>query len=153
MKKNAKKFAEISLNSHAHDLNHLNKTFKNLDDLNKILREVLPHHLHNACHIGAIDTNAETVVLFVSNQQSFHLVRNFNEAILNALIKSNFNFQKILVRVSVHHPEADIIYRGELDPKRKASLGKLANEIGKPELIQAKILQKASEANEDELTI
>lgn len=147
MKKNPRIFAEISLNPQTNDLNFLNRSFKDLDNLNKILREVLPHHLQSTCHIGAIDTDAETVVLFVSNQQSFHLIRNFNEAILNALRKSNFNFQKILVRVSVPRSEVDIVYRGELDPKRKESLKKLANEIGKPELIRIKApIQKSDEA-------
>ena len=86
MKNIPKQFAEISLAPRASDLNSLNRTFNDLDNLNKILYSVLPGHLQNTCHIGAIDTDAETVVLFVSNQQSFHLVRNFNEAIFLSLV-------------------------------------------------------------------
>lgn len=147
MKLSTLQFSEINSNN----LNYLHKAFKELDGLNKILKSILPLYLHNTCHIGAIDEDSEIVVLFVSNQQSFHLIRNFNEAILNALIKSNFNFQKILIRISDPRPENSIIYRGELDSRRKEKLLKLATEIGKPEMVLS--VKKNTQKDSNEIVI
>lgn len=70
-----------------------------LDELNKILIPILPKHIAKLCHIGAIDTKKNLVVVFVHDQQVHHLVYNMAQAILQELNKHHFKFSSIIVKV------------------------------------------------------
>jgi hypothetical protein len=136
MKSGIKQFAEINSRSNADTLNSLNRTFNLLDSLNQILYQTIPLNLHNACHIGAVNMDEATVVLFATNQQAFHLIKNFSDLILHTFNQHNFNFQKIIIKIRISYPNNNIISPKKLDQKSKNQLKKLANALGKPELIK-----------------
>jgi len=84
-------------------LANLRRTFAQLEVLNQILRKVLPANLTTTCHVGAIDYQKNTVVIFVSNQMAMHLLRNFTNDILQAFTNAHFAFDKILMRVGIYN--------------------------------------------------
>ena len=149
MRSHAKKVSQFSEIKISTQLKDLNKSFKILDTLNNILKQIIPPYLHNSCHIGAIDD--EVVVLFVSNQAAYHLLRNFSDIILNKFSNNNFDFKKILIKLAEPHQDNTKVYRGKLNNRSLEKLKALAQEIGKPELIQATTSTK--NLDEDELII
>src|SRR3990167_3708086 len=84
-------------------LTQLKSNFLKLDQLNQILANILPANLVGTCHVGAIDEEKNIVVLFISNQQSFHLLRNLNNHILQAFTEKHFAFDKILMKVGQYN--------------------------------------------------
>lgn len=70
-----------------------------ITELNKTLQLIIPQNLAKLCHIGAIDLNKSMVVIFVHDQQVYHLVYNIAQKILHGLNQQHFKFDNILIKV------------------------------------------------------
>ena len=144
------KFKQIDqLYRSAHTLSGFKSTFDYLSSLNQILRKYLPEHLADLCHVGAIDPAKHIAVIYVSNQQILHIIKNMSETLLHAFYAANCPFDKLLVKVSLTNSSSKKIQHKPLEPALKAKLGELAIAIGKPELI----IDFAEEVNEDEVEL
>ena len=108
-----------------------------LDQLNQVLRQSIPEQYATFCHFGAIDEDRNIAILFISEQKIFHILRTMSEHILRQLSNNNLNFDAILFKHSKNKPSLDISIRyKKLSSIEKEKLLKLANYIGKPELIR-----------------
>ncbi|MFN8770435.1 MAG: hypothetical protein ACK5Z5_10385 [Neisseriaceae bacterium] len=132
-----KKFNDIpNIYKDAKLLSSIRNTCDYLDELNSILDKCIPTEYTNLCHFGAIDENKNIIILFIKDQLIFHRMRTMSENILRALEQNNFNFDGILFKVKQYHQE----YKPQqinkcLSKTQKEKLTKLAEIIGKPELI------------------
>ncbi|MFN7094374.1 MAG: hypothetical protein ACK4M7_03325 [Burkholderiales bacterium] len=118
-------------------LNQLNLQFKVLEQLNQLLAKALPANLTKHCHVGALDIEKSMVVIFVASSEAFHILRNLSNHILQTFNQANFDFDKVLIKVSQYKTSAHIISikARKLNSAQKEKLQRLANSIGKPELI------------------
>lgn len=150
---NITEFCNPSYSSNLDSLTQLKYNFRKLDQLNQILAKSLPEHLGNTCHVGAIDIVKSIVVIFVSNQQSFHLLRNLNNHILQAFSRENFSFDKILMKVGQYknNNKKDSFELKNIDGERKEKLAQLALLINKPELIMTQAKTDNNIDDDDEL--
>ena len=115
--------------------NNLGNLFNQINTLNDILTKTLPLNLLPFCRIGSIDQNKNQVILFVTDQQAYHILRSFSEHIIQAFYNNGFHFNSIITKVATvsHNPPKT---KGiTLDIKQKESLAKLAIALGKPEII------------------
>lgn len=144
-----KNSSEINLIEKLDNIGKFNQTFRILGKLNQILEQILPAHLKTNCHIGAIDERENIVVLYVTNQQLFHIIRNFSNTILSEFANNNFHFDKLLIRNSIVIQKA-LHRKDPLNSSAREKLSQLANEIGKPEIIQT---PEADELIDDEIYI
>jgi F0F1-type ATP synthase gamma subunit len=117
-------------------LNQLNLQFRVLEQLNQLLAKALPANLTKHCHVGALDIEKSMVVIFVASSEAFHILRNMSNHILQTFNQANFDFDKVLIKVSQYKTSAHISIKArKLNPAQKEKLQRLANSIGKPELI------------------
>ena len=108
-----------------------------MNQLNQVLRQSIPEQYVKLCHFGAIDEDRNIAILFISEQKIFHILRTMSEHILRQLSNNNLNFNAILFKHSKNKPTVDTSIRYKsLSPIEKEKLLKLANYIGKPELIR-----------------
>lgn len=77
-----------------------NNLFRKLDELNNLLKDVLPEHLLCSSHVGAIDIKKSVIVLFVNSSEVLHLVKFHSDNILNHFQQHNYNFDNLLIKVS-----------------------------------------------------
>ncbi len=78
---------------------HIIKSCNYLSELNKLLPSMLPNECYiNLCHFGAINYDTKTIVLFVNNQQIFHIIRNLSNHILKRLNDNHHEFDRILIK-------------------------------------------------------
>ena len=139
--KSINKFANLTGN-----LKQFNSTYETLEELNQLLKSYLPPHLAKHCHIGAIDSDKNWVVLFVSEQQAYHTLHNMAHPILQYLAKHNHDFDSILIKVRQYAAKHDLSEKYKfLDSKYKTKLKEMAAEINKPELIIDVIEKKHKE--------
>ena len=139
-------------------INNLNDTFEQINHLNAILTHTLPEHLLQFCRIGSIDYDKNHVILFITDQQAYHILRNFSEHIIQSFYSKGFHFDAIITKVANPKPINSIIksqhnvklknynnnnnsINGITDKaninhtKRKDALIRLAIALGKPEII------------------
>lgn len=115
-------------------LKPLQQIFVHLDSLNQILKDNLPKHLVAICHVGAFDDN--TVVIYVNNQQALHIIQGMSNAILQSFYMANYSFDNLLIKVRISNDnKISMPNIKTLDTAIKTGLLKLANLIGKPELL------------------
>lgn len=74
--------------------------FSQIDELNQLLKEILPNHLICSSHIGAIDYRKNTVVLFVNSSEVLHLIKFHSNSILDYFQKHHYNFNNLLIKIS-----------------------------------------------------
>lgn len=110
---------------------NFNQTFNQLRILNQILQSKLPENLARFCHIGAFDKS--TVVIFVSNSQVIHLLNGLSNQILQAFYSANYSFDNLSIKIRIPTNQAR---HTETNTPDKEKLAKLAQAIGKPELIK-----------------
>ncbi|MDQ5921254.1 MAG: hypothetical protein QG673_1312 [Pseudomonadota bacterium] len=136
----------------ASKLKPLQQIFIHLDSLNQILKNNLPKHLVAICHVGAFDDS--TVVVYVNNQQALHILQSMSNAILQSFYMANYSFDNLLIRVRVsnnYKAPKKITNIKKLDPTIKTGLLKLANLIGKPELL-TEYTADSEPHNDDDVT-
>ena len=144
-----KSYGDVNLGEKLDNIGGLNKTFRILNKLNQILEKILPPNLSGNCHIGAIDQAENIDVLYITQQQLFHVIRNFSNNILQEFANNNFHFDKLLIRNKVttrRSPQSKEL----LNKNSREKLSQIANEIGKPDIIKA---PTESIANDDEIII
>ena len=145
------KFQQIDQIYHAaNTLSGFKSTFDYLSNLNHILHKYLPEHLAPLCHVGAIDQTKHIVVVYVSDQQILHIIKNLSETLLHAFYAANCPFDKLLVKVTLTNSSSKMVRQKPLNPRMKAKLGELAIAIGKPELI---IDYVEDDSDEDEIKL
>lgn len=144
-----KAYGEINLGEKLDNIGELNKTFRILNKLNQILEKTLPPNLSCNCHIGAIDRAENIAVLYITQQQLFHVIRNFSNKILQEFTNNNFHFDKLLIRNKVTTRRSSQS-KELIDKSSREKLSQIANEIGKPDIIKA---PTDIIANEDEIII
>jgi hypothetical protein len=129
-------------------LDSLKEKFALLDNLNQKLKQFIPNNLVNLCHIGAIEERRNLLVIFVTDQQALYLLKSMSNHILQSFVQCGFDFDGILLKVqlyksqssisqagnTVDETEANITYK-RLSSATKVRLAKLAQAIGKPELL------------------
>lgn len=144
-----KAYGEVNLSEKLDNIGELNKTFGILNKLNQLLEKILPPNLSSNCHIGAIDQAENIAVLYITQQQLFHVIRNFSNNILQEFANNNFHFDKLLIRNKVTTKKS-FHAKEQLDNDLRDKISQIANEIGKPDIIKS---TTESIANEDEITI
>mgnify|MGYP000019247650 CR=1 FL=1 len=115
--------------------NTLQDKFYLLDQLNNILKEVLPIELSRYCHIGAVDETKNLLILFITNSTSANLIKSLGNKILQTYTNHGFMFDGIITRITIKTEANNSTKYRRLTPKEKQQLEKLAILIGKPELI------------------
>lgn len=143
----SKKFKDLgNICQESKILSSIQNTWEYLDELNQILITCIPPQYTKLCHFGAVDNDRNIAILFVKDQQVFHILRTMSEHILRTLATHNFSFNGILYQLKKYRERYDssISYKS-LPEKEKNQLRKFANLIGKPELIIDQI-----ETNDDE---
>ncbi len=86
--------------------NKLKSNFELLEQLNVILKQIIPTNLNNCCHIGAFDAEKNLIVLFVNEQPAYHILRNISSNILKDFAKNQFIFDSILIKTSLAYSKA-----------------------------------------------
>jgi hypothetical protein len=81
-------------------LHNLSDTFNKLNELNLILAQILPEHLVKFCRIGSFDYDRNCPILFVTDQQAYHILRNFSEHIIQSFYNKGFHFDSIITKVA-----------------------------------------------------
>ena len=132
-----KNFVDInSLYEKSKNLSNIKDRLEQLEQLNHVVLNLLPDTLRNECHVGAVDSDKNIVVIFAHQQQALFLLNNLSQHILNGLARYNFYFDAVLFRVaSLRLDQNNIIKYRTLDVKQKEKLIQLADYIGKAELI------------------
>lgn len=130
--------------------NNLKDIFNQLNTLNIILAKTLPEHLVKFCRIGAIDQEQNCVILFITDQQAYHILRNFSEHIIQSFYNHGFHFNSILTKIAKPTSLSTAIEqegknhlnlnnnkvnKEPTNQKRMEALSKLAIALGKPEII------------------
>lgn len=138
----ASRFLENSVN-----LKDLSNKFAVLDELNKILDKFLPLNLKTHCHIGAIDTSKNLIILYVDNPAIRHLVYSLANPILENFNTYHFSFAGVITRICKPKFVVDNMARYKnLDTRTIHKLRQLAENIDKPELVtEHLILDKINE--------
>ena len=138
-----------SIYDNASILSSVKNTCEYLDQLNQILHQSIPEHYQEMCHFGAVDTENNVAILFISEQQVFHILRTMSEHILRALNQQSFNFEGILFKVKNYRNQIDITPKYKVLPLlTKNKLTALANIIGKPELVLDHVESDSNDENE-----
>lgn len=139
MKQSAKKYKILPIQDICDNIsthNNLDDIFNQINKLNEILNKMLPLNLLPFCRIGSVDQNKNQVILFVTDQEAYHVLRNFSEHIIQAFYNNGFHFNSIITKVAKitnKPPQKNKNIR--LDIKQRESLSKLAIALGKPEII------------------
>ncbi len=121
---------------HGHKFDEFKSICNQLDEINHALYECIPEEYAQFCHFGSIDYNKNIIVLFILEQQIFHIMRSMNDHILQHLARHNFNFDAILFKIKYHkEPRQQEVKYKQLDAMTKEKLTILANLINKPELV------------------
>ncbi|HMT03144.1 MAG TPA: hypothetical protein PKD00_07555 [Burkholderiales bacterium] len=89
----------------SHKFNKLKSNFELLEQLNIILKQIIPKNLNSCCHIGAFDAEKNLIVLFVNEQPAYHILRNISSNILQDFAKNQFIFDSILIKTSPAYPK------------------------------------------------
>ena len=132
----------------------IKSTCEYLDQLNNELRKSIPEQYIKFCHFGAIDEERNIAILFISEQKIFHILRTMSEHILRQLTNNNLNFNAILFKLSKKKPQVDTSIRYKtLNQRDKDKLLKLANMIGKPELVRNDPDVSTNDDNDKEVDI
>lgn len=131
-----KKFKDIpGIYTKNKSFSSLKATCDYLDELNKILFTCIPEQYAKMCHFGAIDSEKNVAILFISEQQAFHILRTMSEHILNGLLRNNFNFSGILFKVKKYQKDsAHKPHYKTLPETTKNKLLSLAKLVGKENL-------------------
>ncbi|MBY0378998.1 MAG: hypothetical protein K2P99_01210 [Burkholderiales bacterium] len=139
--------------NNAINLSSVKNTCEYLDQLNQILHQSIPEHYKELCHFGAVDTDNNIAILFISQPQVFHILRTMSEHILRRLNQHNFNFEGILFKVKNYRNKVDIKPKYKVLPTlTKNKLTALANIIGMPELVHDDIVEP-DKYDENEINI
>lgn len=122
------------------ELNYLRANCDKLDQLNKILQEIIPKHLVKHCHFGAIDIDKNILVLFISTQEAFIVLRHFSGVILDKLSENGYLFDGLLTKIA-NYPRSLMLEHEKKeteeikDEVKREKLRRLAELVGKPELV------------------
>lgn len=132
------KFKAIpSIYERAKTLSSIKNTCEYLDKINTILNKYIPEKYVSFCHFGAIDEEKDIAILFINEQAIFHILRTMSEHILRSLSSNGFYFNGILFKIKKHQANIDTSIRYKnLSPAYKDKLKKLANSIGKPDIVR-----------------
>jgi hypothetical protein len=147
----SKKFKDLgNICQNSKILSSIQNTCEYLDELNQILIKCIPPQYINLCHFGAVDIDRNIAILFVKEQQVFHILRTMSEHILRTLSKHNFSFNGILYQLKKYrkHHVPSISYKN-LSEKEKDQLRKFAALIGKPELV----IEQTETTDDDDLEV
>jgi hypothetical protein len=129
-----------SVLENAESLRDLSQAFSILDELNKILHKFLPAHLAKHCHIGAIDSEKNLVILYLGDSALGHIINGMASPILENFNNHHFSFAGLVTRI---RPQATTnpIRLKHLEPKVKGKLEQLAQSINRPDLIEDEVIE------------
>ena len=97
------KFIQIEqICTNENNFSNLRSLMNILDDLNIILSNCLSDKISNFARVGAYDAKERLAVVYVSDQQMLTTIRNSSENLIRLFNKSNFNIDKILIKVSMN---------------------------------------------------
>ena len=132
-----KNFTDIgALYEKSKNLPDVKNKLEQLEQLNNALIHLLSNELQGKCHVGAIDSDKNIVVIFAHQQQALFLLNNLSQHILTGFTRYDFYFDAVLFKVaSLRLDQNNIMKYRKLDAKSKDKLIQLANCIGKKELI------------------
>ncbi|MCE3269363.1 MAG: hypothetical protein K0R49_1617 [Burkholderiales bacterium] len=119
----------------ARSLQDLSQKFSKLDELNQILHKILPEHLINHCHIGAVDNDKNLVILYLDNSTLKHIFTGMANQILESFNNHHYSFAGIITRIRLQ-TTTNSVRRKPLTPKVKSKLTQLAQSINRPDLIE-----------------
>jgi hypothetical protein len=117
-------------------LNYLAQKFAILDELNLILNKFLPPHLAPHCHIGAIDTEKNLVILYIDEPSIGHIIYSMVNPILEFFNQHHFSFAGVLTRLRQQTQNNSTQNPNNADEKFKDKLHQLATGINKPGLVR-----------------
>lgn len=120
--------------NNAASLKDFSQIFAILDELNRILHKFLPTHLTKHCHIGAIDSKKNLVILYLADPALNHIINGMANPILDNFNAHHFSFAGLITRIRYRHTGNPIRHK-HLEPKVKNKLEQLAESINRRDLI------------------
>ena len=82
----------------------IQNNFFTLLQINQVLSQLVPEHLIEYCHFGAIDNDKNHIILFILNNELHHILKNYSEHILQGLQKHGFMFDGLIIKVKQYIP-------------------------------------------------
>jgi predicted double-glycine peptidase len=128
-----------SVLENAPSLRNVSQTFAILDELNRILHKFLPPHIAKNCHIGAIDTQKNLIILYLTDPAIGHIISSMANLILENFNNHHFSFAGIVNRVRPKHSGIKPVEPKHLEPKLRDKLTQLAISIDKIDLIEDEV--------------
>ena len=99
------------------ELKNLNQIFLHLEKLNQILKNYVPKHLGQLCHVGAFDHDKNMVVIYTETQEALYILKSMGDAILHNFQSNGISFDNILFKVNLatnsHHFKESITFKDE----------------------------------------
>lgn len=134
-----KKYIFNTANTHLtadKSLQNIRENISQLELINSKISRQLPH-LAKIAHCGAIDLSSNTIIIFVNNNAAMYQVNNSISSIEDILKSNGFFFDKFLVKINpnTNNTRKPANKAKSLTEKQIDSLTKIANAIGKPELV------------------
>ena len=136
----------------------LNSIFNQINELLRISELIYAKfpQLRDFCHCGAIDYPNDMLVLYTSNNSSFHQVNNLVPLIQEYLDLKGVSFQRLLVKSRPQNSKEKPKTKKELiGEKEQMMLNKFAEAIKRPDLIKSakKSNTEVQESPDDEWNI
>ncbi|MCC2624637.1 MAG: hypothetical protein K0R14_510 [Burkholderiales bacterium] len=116
-------------------LQELSQILLVLDELNRILHSFLPGHLVDHCHVGAINSEKNLVIIYLANSSVRHIIENMANPILENFNNHHFSFAGLVTRIRPQTVRNPPRFK-QLNHDAKSKLAELAKSINRPDLIE-----------------